>query len=575
LFKREDKQMEYSLQYFKDSIKFEKLNFAYPGGWLMLDSSFSARIDEGIKADKAIFKGNKGEEVNLSLEVYQKKLKGKVRLDKFNLRMLDEFDITPLPLSGDLGGLITLSGRTNAPEIKFKGKSRAKWKGESVGDSLNLELGYQKENIVINNITLFENSHHSRFNGAIDLSNGLLNIKAEFDSGGRWISYPLHDYLDTRRIEVNGNIAVKGKLLTPEVYGEIKVSKGNILLVKPGIKIEDLSADVEFNGYKGLIKSSRVSLSEGNIGVKGDFDIGKRSYNFKININKTPINWQYVNALIDGNVTVSEEEEKIRVEGVVDLNKTIISMPFRMEGNGGKRPPNLYLDIKVDAGEGNVWIRNDMADMELVGGIGVQYDGGPLLISGNMEVKQGNFYYLYRSFDVVKGEFDFKNSPELNPNIDIEAKTIAQERDTVFLDVSGTMKMPKFELYSKPARSVADIMTLLNLNMSWEDLSSLKAIEESVTEVAFNYWVRQTFSRRFKQKFGIDLVRMEGEGGHYEIVLGKYITDRLFVKARTDILFYGISEIQAEYRIKRWGSIVAENYHSGDTRLLFKLGWRY
>ncbi len=290
---------------------------------------------------------------------------------------------------------------------------------------------------------------------------------------------------------------------------------------------------------------------------------------------KTPLNWQYVNAIIDGDINVSKKEERIRIEGEIDLSRTIVTMPFRTTGNGGIRPKNLYLDIMIDASKGNVWVRNDMADMELLGEVGVQYDGGLLLLSGDLSVKQGNFYYLYRSFDVVKGEFNFRSSPELNPDVSIKAKTIIQDRDTVFLDVSGTMRTPIFELYSKPARSVADIITLLNLNLSWEDLSSLRAIEESITEAVFNYWVRHTFSRRFKEQFDIDLVEMRGESGHYEIVLGKYITDRLFIKARTDILSYEISEVHAEYRLRRWGSIVAENDFSGDTRLLFKLGWRY
>ncbi len=575
LFKREDNQIEYSLQISKDDIKFEKLNIAYPGGWLMLSSPFSAIIDKGMIIEEAVLKDDKDERVKISFDFEQDKLSGEIELDKFDLSILQAFCFTTLPLSGNLSGFVTLSGKTNAPLIEFKGNSRAKWKGEAIGDSLYLELGYRNGKIKLNDITIFEKSHHSRFNGSVDVINDSLDIKAEFNRGGSWIFYPMHDYMDTRQVEVNGMLNVKGGLPTPEVYGEMNVLKGNILLVKPGIRIEDLSANIEFNGDKAFLKSSRVFLSEGNIDAKGSFDISKRSYSFKINITKAPLNWQYVNSIIDGNLIWSKEEKIMRIEGEIDFNKTIITMPFRKGGNGAARPGNLYLDIKFDAGEGNVWIRNDMADMELMGEIDMKYDGGPMFLSGNLSVKQGNFYYLYRSFDVVKGEFNFKNSPELNPNIDIQAKTIVQEKDTVFLDILGTMRMPEFELYSKPARSVADIMTLLNLNLYWEDLSSLKAIEESITEAAFNYWVRQTFSRRFKERFGIDLVQMRGESGHYEIVLGKYITDRLFVKARTDILSYGISEIQAEYRLRRWGSIIAENDLSGDTRLLFKIGWRY
>jgi autotransporter translocation and assembly factor TamB len=260
-------------------------------------------------------------------------------------------------------------------------------------------------------------------------------------------------------------------------------------------------------------------------------------------------------------------------------------MEFKQKGEkGGRRPSNLFLDLNFDASQGNVWIRNDMANVELTGKVGVSYEGGPLLASGNLEVRQGTFYYLYKSFEVTEGKFNFNESPEINPNIDVKAITLVssrsaenheREQDTVFLAVSGTMKTPEFDLYTKSSLSKAEIMTLLSLNLEWQDLTSAKSIEQSVTETAFNYWVRQTLNRRLKDEFGIDVLEMQGVSGHYEFVVGKYVTDRLFVKARTDIQSYGISEVQAEYKLKKWGYITAEKDFLGKTRFLFNLEWRY
>lgn len=575
LLKREDKQVEYSIKFDEDKIEVEKLNLTYSGGWLMLDSSFSFAREKDIKVDKAVLKGNKDEEAKFSLNIIEEDIVGNIQLDEFNLRILQEFKLTNLPISGNLSGIFNLDGKMNLPRVKFAGKSKSRWKGDFIGDSLNIMFTYYDYNLTIDNITLFENSHHSNFSGEIDLNDKLIEIYASFDRAGSWIFYPIDEYIDTRRLEVNGKIRLKGKFTAPQMFGQLELSEGNLLLVKPGLRIEDLDAVTVFNGDEAILKSSRISMSEGIIKAEGVYNIVKKSYDFDINIDKTPINWQYVNAIVGGDLKLSRTEERTKIEGKIDLSRTVVTMPFRKTGDGGARSKNLYLDIEVDASAGNVWIRNEMADMELLGELGVKYDAGLLLLSGDLSVKHGNFYYLYRTFDVVKGEFKFRNSPEPNPDIDIKAKTIIQDRDTVFLDVSGTMRLPIFELYSKPHRSIADIITLLNLNLSWEDLSSFKAIEESITEAVFNYWVRQTFSRRFKEQFGIDLVEMRGESGHYEIVLGKYITDRLFVKAKTDILSYEVAEVQAEYRIKRWGSIIAENDFSGDTRLLFKLGWRY
>jgi len=570
-----EKQLDYSLRYFKDSLKLQELKIAYPGGWLMLDSPFSALLDKGIQIEEAKFKGNKSEKVGVFLDISDGDLAGRVKFDGFNLHVLEAFGLIDLPVSGVVDGLVTLSGKINKPAMSLDGNGRISWKGMGIGDSLNIELGYRDGSISLNDIVIFEGKKASRFRGSIDLLRNSLYVKADFDSAGRWIFYPLYEHIDARRVAVNGSVKLKGPLLALEIYGGVDILKGSLLLVGPGIEIENIAANIEFDGSRALLKSSCISMSEGVIDAKGVMNVRERSFDVKVNVDKTPLNWQYVNALIDADLTVSKKEEKLRIEGDVDLNKTTITMPFQKKGNGGTKLPNLFLNIKFDASRGNVWIRNDMADMELKGGVGVWYDGGALLLSGDLSVKQGNFYYFYRSFDVIKGEFEFRNSPELNPSIDIKAKTIVQEEDTVFLDVSGTMRTPQFELYSKPARATADIMALLNLNLSWEDFSSLKAIEESVTETAFNYWVRQTFTKRFKERFGIDLIEMRGKGGHYEMIFGQYITEKLFVKARADILSYGISEIEAEYRFRRWGSIIAANNPEGETRLLFKFRWRY
>ncbi len=573
-FKSGEKQMDYSLSYFGDSIRVQKIMFEYPGGWLSSTSPFSLEVDRGVRIRNARFTGNKGESFRIRMALAEDNLSGKMELNDFKPQILKEFGVITHPISGSLSGTASLSGKLGAPDVEFNGRGEIQWKGRNVGDSLNLLVTYQKDKIFLKNITIFDKTHPSRFTGSIEPTSHLLNINATFDKAGRWIFYPIDEYADVREAELTGSLRVKGQMTTPLVYGVIKVQKGNLLLIGPGIRIKDLKSEIQFKGNAADLYC-RTSLGKGGIEARGGFGIKERSLNLKLSIIKTPINWQYVEALIDGNLIVSKEKENIKIEGNIDLKKATVTMEFKQRERSGARPSNLYLDLNFDASKGNIWIRNEMADIESAGKVGVNYEGGPLLLSGNLTVKQGNFYYLYRSFEVVEGEFYFKNSPELNPNIDIKAKTLVQDRDTVFLVVSGTMRIPEFDLYSKPPLSKADIMTLLSLNLTWQDLSSVKSIEESITETAFNYWVRQTFSKRFKERFGIDLLQMEGVGGCYEVVFGKYITDRLFVKARADIQSYGLSEIQAEYKLKRWGSITAENDFSGKTRFLFRFGWRY
>lgn len=575
LFKMGDKRLEYSLFYRNDSLLVKDLKLTHASGGLLLKAPFFIVWDGGFRTGEVRFEGGKHEEVRMWLKKNEKGLAGRVGISRVKLSLIKSFYTLPEALSGLLNGSIILKGDSASPLVTFKGDGLFKWMGMKIGDSLSFDIEYQEKSLLLKEIRLFEGEISSRFSGSVDFEKTSLDMKVALNEAGNWILYPLYEYLDAKNVVVNGDLMIKGSFSAPLVFGRVKVVKGNLLLVKQGIEIESLSADIQCEGDKAFLKASKIFLEEGLIDAKGVFNIGEKGYSVKVKMKDTPINWQYVNAIIDGDLTISKDEKGVGIEGGIVLDGATIMVPFSRKEEGGARPSNLYLDISIDALSGNVWLRNDMADMELIGEIGVKYDAGPLFLTGNLSVKQGNFYYLYRSFDVVKGEFKFRNIPELNPDIDIKAKTIINSTDTVFLGVFGTMRMPEFDLYSKPPRPITDIMALLNLNLSWEDLSSLKAIEESVAETAFNYWIRQTFSRRFKEELGIDVMQMEEESGHYEFVLGKYITRSLFVKARTNMSTYGLSEIQAEYRLGRWGSIVAENNFSGQTRLFFNMRWRY
>ncbi len=584
IFKSEKKKANMQFSLSGDTVEVDVLKFDYSGGWISLIDPFSFTYRHDFNLKDVRFLGNKGENFkinNISLSAFG--IKGDLDLIGFRPEITSEFGIISHPFSGSLSSKIFIAGSLDNPVFKFKGGGKIKSEEGSIGDSLSFSLGFEGKNFSIEDLSVFENEKNSTFKGDIKPQKGSVSLEIELRKAGPWIFYPLRKHVAANTASVTGKLKIEGSFQEPLVYGYINLQGAELLVRNSGILINELKAQATFDGYEGKLKALSAYLGEGKVKANGDFKMKEKGFDINVVLRDTPITWQYINSLIDGNLLLTKNKEKIRIEGDIRLNRATITMQFKQqETKGGRRPPNLFLDLNFDANEGNVWIRNDLANIELAGKVGVNYEGGPLLVSGNLEVRQGMFYYLYKSFEVTEGKFNFNESPELNPNIDVKAITLIssregerQKEDTVFLVVSGTMKTPEFDLYSKSSLSKAEIMTLLSLNLGWEDLTSVKSIEQSVTETAFNYWVRQTLNRRLKQEFGIDVLEMQGVSGHYEFVVGKYVTDRLFVKARTDVQSYGSSEIQAEYKLKKWGYITAEKDFLGNTRFLFNLEWRY
>jgi len=583
LFKSKNKKLNYNFALHSDTVEVNYIRFEYPGGWLYLINSFSFAYKHAFRLQDVRFLGNKGEDFqinNLSLSAIG--IKGDLNLIGFRPEFLSEFGIISHPFSGKVSSSVSIAGMPDALAFYFEGGGKIKIGEEKIGDSLNFALRYENNSIFIKNLAIIENGEYSNFDGMIDPKRKYLDMDMKLQETGTWVFYPLIKYLTANRAKLSGDLKVRGAFKEPLIYGEINLQEADLLVRNSGIKIKELKAMASFEGAEGKLENLSALLGEGKVQAEGRVRLRDNEFDIKLSLRNTPINWQYVNTIIDGDLLVRKDRKNIRIEGNVELSRATITMEFEQKGEKSRRPSNLFLNLTFDANQGNVWIRNDLANIELAGKVGVSYEGGPLLLSGNLEVRQGMFYYLYKSFEVIEGKFNFNESPEINPNIDVKAITFISsrsngnhEQDTVFLVVSGTMKTPEFDLYSKSSLSKAELMTLLSLNLGWEDLTSVKPIGQSVTETAFNYWVRQTLNRRLKEEFGIDVLEMQGGSGHYEFVVGKYVTDKLFVKARTDIQSYGISEVQAEYKVKKWGYITAEKDFLGKTRFLFNLEWRY
>lgn len=570
LFKDRSKALEFSVSYGKNRLIVDTLSIDAPDGGMYIEDSFSLTFDEGGMEGRGLFKAkNRG---FLSVDIEKDIIN--IEVGDFALKNLRWTRLYPPEITGIIDCKIEIPTGKKIDEISITGSGIIEWMGDKIDDSLSYKLRYRSKNLYMDRVKIYNDGEYSEFSGIYDTRRNSVNIKTDIKGAGPWLFYPASDYVEVDDAEVNGSLRIRGELPYPEVYGELTLSNGEMLILKTGLQVDDLKAEIKCEGRKIFLESSNISLQEGSIEAAGFFDMSNRSYSFDLEVEKAPINWENVNALTDAEIVV-QKDEYIKIEGEVDLNQATITMPFRRESEERRKLQNLYLKLDIDASGGNVWLRNETVDLELEGKVGLMYDRGTLLLRGGLSVKNGVIYYLYRTFDIVKGEFKFNNTPELNPVIDLKANTIVTKEDTIYLDVSGSMRSPQFELYSRPARSTADIIALLNLNLSWEEISSMESIEESVTETAFNYWIRQTFTRKFKERFGIDVVKMYGEAGRYELVLGKYITDKLFIKARTDILSYGISEVKAEYRIKKWLSVTAEDTETGDTRLLMNMKWRY
>ena len=128
------------------------------------------------------------------------------------------------------------------------------------------------------------------------------------------------------------------------------------------------------------------------------------------------------------------------------------------------------------AAEG-VWLRSGEANIQLQGGVTVQktrnlyrFDGVFNAIRGTYNLK---LLAITRAFDVTRGQVTYLGDPDLNADLDIDARHVIRPADAeatakdveVTAHIGGTLREPKLTLASsiRPPLSQSDIISLLVL----------------------------------------------------------------------------------------------------------------
>lgn len=130
-------------------------------------------------------------------------------------------------------------------------------------------------------------------------------------------------------------------------------------------------------------------------------------------------------------------------------------------------------NMEVTVGEG-VWLVSDDARIQIGGDVVVTRAGENMLISGELAAERGTYRLqigpLEREFEIARGLVRFFGTPELNPELDIEARNrirtfTAGEATpvTVIVNITGSMEFPRIALTTdtRPPLPESEILSLL------------------------------------------------------------------------------------------------------------------
>ncbi|MCD6278013.1 translocation/assembly module TamB domain-containing protein [candidate division WOR-3 bacterium] len=560
------------------SVKFEKFNMTMPEYSIYLSSRPTLKKTENGWSLSS-FTITDGDKFTAGIMVdidTTSAINGNISIIGLDLKKIGM--VRGIDLKGLVDAIIGIHGNTAKPVLSILLNGVGVGSEYPIGDSLKLKGKLTREKLVIDKLTIFERGSRSLINGSYTFRHRYLSFLADLNDAGPWLFTLLKDAFKTRDCQLTGTIRVNGSINSPEVFGKLRIKNGLFVEPSTGTIFRNILGSVELKRNRVYIKSIKGNIGDGTFSSKGNYFIKEKAYSISVGFRNTPFTYGYVSTIFNGDFKIKGKGVDIKIDGGITIDQATITVPFRMKLEENlKRPKNLVINLGIDASNYNIWLKNENADIELGGKVNFQYKRGDILLQGEFDTKQGKFNYLYTDFTIKEGKFMFRSSAVIDPEINLLAYTTPTQTDSVFLNVSGTMRNPEFNIYSKPPRSLNEIIVLLGLNLEWEDLVSVSKVEDAISSSAFrafDYWARLKLAQEFKKRFGFDIAQVE-KGRAYKLVVGKYISRNLYIRVGTEVFPRLRLEYQADYKFAPWGMISAEEDKFGSRKVLLKFVFRY
>lgn len=292
---------------------------------------------------------------------------------------------------------------------------------------------------------------------------------------------------------VNGHAKVDSQDITIDII-EGKLDSGRF----------SINGGLTLDRFKPAYLALNVSGEDLPISVPDMLDV---TVNTKISVKGTPDD-----SLIEGNLVILYG--KYYKDVSLDL-VNVVKSKSRSEGPVVKRFTEPYLramGLNLSVTHKNPFeVDNNIAYLPLKPDLKILGTLNNPRLSGRAEVdvdNKGFITYQGKVFDVTKGRVDFINPYIIEPLLDVQCQT--EIRDwTIYLLISGAPENLKFSMTSDPVEEDADILSLLVLGKTTEEILEGNGDKTQSAAKLLAGIVSSNLEKNIKDATGIDTVEVE------------------------------------------------------------------
>lgn len=348
------------------------------------------------------------------------------------------------------------------------------------------------------------------------------------------------------------NFTLGGDLSDPQILGRAELTDASAKVPEIGLNLKNIELRAESSAERVTLTGG-VDSGKGSLQLEGRLDQpGAPDWQLQASLKGERFliaNSAEITAQISPDLSLKASAEAIRLEGSATIPKALIAIDTLPETATQISPdvvikdpdgeirektagPPFFLDLRLVLGD-DVRFEGFGLEARLSGAISLlQSPERGLLTTGEVGVAEGTYTAYGQDLKIERGRLIFQG-PYDNPGLDIRA---VREEDevTAGLEITGTLKRPRSDIFSTPSMSDSDAISVLftGKRLSAEGSSSADA-SMLINAVGGMGLERSGFiTAEIADTFGLDefTVQTEDDVTESSLRIGKYITPKLFVR---------------------------------------------
>jgi translocation and assembly module TamB len=371
-------------------------------------------------------------------------------------------------------------------------------------------------------------------------------------------------------------VTVGGTLGEPRFDGEFHVRDGRLDMYRTNLSLTGLALDGRFAG-DGLVFTGRGKAREGELGLEGRFTWPDGVMTGTLRLtgkDLTLADTPEFRILASPDLTLRAGADGYEVTGEVlvpvarisprDLSTTVSASPderivgSETEDTGPSTLDRVRSSVRIVLGD-DVRVDSLGLKAKLAGSVTVLTQPDDVVRGdGAIRVVEGEYKAFGQFVRITRGVLSYERTPINEPTLDLVGEREIKGEDIVVrINVRGTLSNPFVTLSSEPPMPENEVLSYLIMGRSINTLQSGEAASLDRAAQSLAVSGGGLLLGGLGTRLGLDEVAVEQDEEDAAVVIGKYLSPKLFVSYGVSIA-EAINTVKLRYTINERWSLKAE-----------------